>query len=282
MLNRSGIYKITCTANGRFYIGSAVKLRARWAIHTSDANKGKHHSKHFQRAWTKYGEGAFNFEVLLVCSKVDLLMYEQRAIDILKPEFNASPSAGSTLGFKHTEAQKQANSDRCKLLHGTPEARAKMSSAAKARFMNADFKKMHAARVKERLANTPKEVLQAKYTPEVKNKIRASALSRAETYLVGGEQLAARDIAVKYGVSRVQFRARMRRGWSVEKAATTPPNPKHTKQGARIHEYNGALYTLEELSGISRISKTTMWRRLKSGMTVMQAVETGLEYREAA
>lgn len=281
MLNRSGIYKITCTANGRIYIGSAVKFSARWAIHEHQAQKGRHHSKHLQRAWSKHGETAFRFDVMLICTKKDLLMYEQRAIDVLKPEFNASPTAGSTLGLKHTEAQKQANSDRCKLIHGTPEARAKMSAAAKARFADADFKKMHSEKVKERLANTPKEVLKAKYTPEVKNRLRTSALSRAKVYLVSGEYLAARDIAVRYGVSRVQFRARMRRGWSVEKAATTPTNSKHTKLGARVHEYNGILHTLEELVPLSHCSKTALWRRLKAGVSVSQAVEMTPEQAEA-
>jgi len=87
MLNKSGIYKITCDPTGKFYIGSAVSFKKRWCSHVSTAELGRHHNRHFQSAWTKHGKDAFRFEPLLVCKKDDLLMYEQRAIDFLKPNF---------------------------------------------------------------------------------------------------------------------------------------------------------------------------------------------------
>lgn len=102
MINRSGIYKITCAANGRLYVGSAVNFRERWNTHRSATRRGKHHSRHLQNAWNKYGQDAFKFEVLLLCAKEDLIMYEQRAIDTLKPALNTLPAAGTPLGYKHT------------------------------------------------------------------------------------------------------------------------------------------------------------------------------------
>lgn len=281
MLNRSGIYKITCTANGRFYIGSAVNFKARWAIHTHGISKGTHHSRHLQRAWSKYGEEAFKFEVLMVCEKADLLMYEQRAIDVLKPEFNMSPTAGSTLGMKHTAEQRKANSERCKARCNTPEEKARMSAQMVKRFSTAESRADHAAKIRVRLAATPKEVLQAKYTPEVKKKLSEATKSRAQTYNIRGELLAARDIAVKYGVNRVQFRARMRRGWDMERAATTPPEPKHTKQGARVYEYKGKLCSLKDLEAVAQCTKSSLYRRIKSGLSVAQAVEMTPEQAEA-
>lgn len=102
MLSRSGVYKITCVPTGKFYIGSAVCFKSRWKQHKNCANIDKHHSVHFQRAWKKHGEENFLFSILLVCKKKDLLMYEQKALDATKPEFNMCPTAGSRLGSKHS------------------------------------------------------------------------------------------------------------------------------------------------------------------------------------
>src|SRR5216684_1737979 len=60
----SGIYKITCTANKKIYIGSAVNLYHRKGQHFSDLRQNKHHNPIMQNAWNKYGEQAFIFEVL--------------------------------------------------------------------------------------------------------------------------------------------------------------------------------------------------------------------------
>src|SRR5690606_34420785 len=52
----SGIYEIHCTKSGRRYVGSAVNFSARWRLHYTQLCAGKHHSRHLQRAWNKYGE----------------------------------------------------------------------------------------------------------------------------------------------------------------------------------------------------------------------------------
>lgn len=76
------IYRITCTANGKFYIGSTVNKAQRWARHRKDLREGKHPNKSMQAAWTKYGEVAFLFEVLEdVDTAVDLLLAEQKYLD---------------------------------------------------------------------------------------------------------------------------------------------------------------------------------------------------------
>jgi group I intron endonuclease len=56
-----------------------------------------------QRAWNKHGETSFSFEPLLLCAKKDLVFFEQRALDALKPAYNMCPSAGSMLRFKMSE-----------------------------------------------------------------------------------------------------------------------------------------------------------------------------------
>lgn len=61
-LNKSGIYKITC--NNLSYIGSSVDLYHRIAQHISNLKRNRHHSKYMQHCFEKYGESAFNIEIL--------------------------------------------------------------------------------------------------------------------------------------------------------------------------------------------------------------------------
>lgn len=78
---KSGIYKITHVSSEKMYIGSAVSIRRRITTHKHSLKKGSHHSQKLQRAWNKYGEDAFEFKTVLVCSRENLLMYEQTCID---------------------------------------------------------------------------------------------------------------------------------------------------------------------------------------------------------
>lgn len=104
----TGIYQITNLRNGKSYVGSAARFNSRWRLHKTQLAEGKHHSVVMQRAWDKYGEAAFEFKRLLVCAKEDLLWYEQRAIDVLKPAYNICKVAGSVLGYRHTDEAKAA------------------------------------------------------------------------------------------------------------------------------------------------------------------------------
>lgn len=99
----SGIYIIEHKDSGRSYIGSSVNMQHRWNQHRRSLVSGAHHSIYLQRMWNKYGEEAFIFRPLLLCNKANLLFYEQLCLDGLNPALNASPTAGSPLGVKHTE-----------------------------------------------------------------------------------------------------------------------------------------------------------------------------------
>ena len=104
---KSGIYIITNNINNHCYIGSAVNIRKRWNRHRSDLELQKHHSVYLQRAYNKYSKACFKYEILLFCDKSDLLFYEQRAINIYKPEYNQCPVAGSCLGHKASAETKR-------------------------------------------------------------------------------------------------------------------------------------------------------------------------------
>lgn len=107
-MKQAGIYEIVNTVNGKQYVGSAIDLAGRQRLHVWNLKRGTHHSKHLQNAWKKYGDDAFTFKTLLLCSRENLVMYEQRAIDGFKPEYNISCIAGSVLGIKRTPEQRVA------------------------------------------------------------------------------------------------------------------------------------------------------------------------------
>jgi len=123
MNNVAGIYAIT-SASGKQYVGSAVNIRRRWHVHLHHLRVGSHHNPHLQSAFKKHGESGLRFEILLICGKPDLLMYEQLAIDCLVPGYNICKTAGSHLGMKRPEAT-------CHKISAALTGR-KMSAAARA------------------------------------------------------------------------------------------------------------------------------------------------------
>lgn len=76
------IYRITCSANGKFYIGSTVNQTQRWARHRRQMRDGTHPNKNMLASWNKYGEAAFVFEVLeSVDDPSALFAAEQKYLD---------------------------------------------------------------------------------------------------------------------------------------------------------------------------------------------------------
>jgi len=105
--NNCGIYKITNTVDGKFYIGSSTNIFRRWREHKSRLRMGKHHSRYLQNAWNKYGEELFSFEVALLCEVDDLCRYEQAYIDALKPEYNIAVCAEASGRFMSDETKRK-------------------------------------------------------------------------------------------------------------------------------------------------------------------------------
>lgn len=154
ILKQSGIYCIRNILNGKRYVGSAVKLRARLTAHKNRLNNGTHHSSKLQRAWDKYTPAAFIFELLEeVQDTHQLIAREQHYIDMYLSSttgYNMLPKAGSTLGFKQS-----------------PEARAKISAVHKGKTVSAETRAKVSASCKWRrgrqLTPLEKEYLSALY-----------------------------------------------------------------------------------------------------------------------
>jgi len=130
----SGIYQIKNNSNGKLYVGSAANFFARWRDHKHRLRLKRHHSVVLQRAWDKYGSECFAFEPLMICAKKNLLFYEQRFLDALRPHeigYNISPTANSPFGIKRSMEVKARISAALKGIKLSAETRARMSAARK-------------------------------------------------------------------------------------------------------------------------------------------------------
>ena len=124
--HNSGVYTITAPS-GRQYVGSAVNFNSRWSVHRYHLQAGTHHSRKLQAAWNKYGE-QLRFDRLLICAREHVVMYEQLAIDALRPALNVAPMAGSSLGYRHTQETKARFNERKQARKDTPACLAAMAA----------------------------------------------------------------------------------------------------------------------------------------------------------
>ena len=153
--NISGIYKITCTANGKFYIGSAKDIHLRLARHKSDLSRNVHHNALLQRAVNKYGKDVFEFEILEFVDDLEsLLQREQHYLDTLNPcdinvGFNLAIEAGSKLGVPVTEETKAKISKTLTGRKHTEETKLKMSQGHKGKSLSEEhYNKWQAGRAR--------------------------------------------------------------------------------------------------------------------------------------
>lgn len=98
----SGVYKITNTVTGQFYIGSAIDTTRRKNSHFSMLSRNKHDNIFFQQSYNQYGKASFVFELLEEVREQNLFAREQfyleQYFDCCKQCFNIAPLAESTLG----------------------------------------------------------------------------------------------------------------------------------------------------------------------------------------
>lgn len=114
-----GIYKLRNTVNDHFYIGSSINLETRWRDHKKHLRKGIHFNNILQKAWIKYGESCFLFEIIEICTKDSIRTIEQLYIDKFYAHgllcYNISTVAyagpGAKAGVLHSASTKKKQSD---------------------------------------------------------------------------------------------------------------------------------------------------------------------------
>lgn len=151
----AGVYRFTNVITGECYIGSSVDLNRRRHQHLNNLRKRKHHSYRFQAAWDEYGESNFDYDVLeelpiTELIKEELLAREQFWIDLLSPEYNVLPTAGSTLGFYHSEATKRKISNSTKGVKKSEEHARHIREAQKGRKLSEEHRQKLSKAAKHR------------------------------------------------------------------------------------------------------------------------------------
>lgn len=127
---KCGIYAIENLADGKFYVGQAQCIRARWVDHLRRLRLGKHSNSYLKHAWAKHGEAAFRFFILEECSKDVLDAREQEwltTLEAVERGYNISPSATTTRGTRRSEASKE----RLRRTLNSPETKAKKAAAGR-------------------------------------------------------------------------------------------------------------------------------------------------------
>jgi group I intron endonuclease len=95
------IYRILNNVTGYCYIGCSKNLKSRWKEHKRDLQKEEHHNIHLQRAWNKYKEESFTWEVLLECKSEKLMFLKEK--ELIENTANLYNIAEGGLGGDYTK-----------------------------------------------------------------------------------------------------------------------------------------------------------------------------------
>lgn len=106
---KSGVYMWVNNLNHESYVGSSINITKRLRRYYSKnymEDKVRIHNSRIFEALLKHGYSDFSLVILEYCNVDVLIKREQYFIDKLKPEYNICKTAGSMLGFKHSEETK--------------------------------------------------------------------------------------------------------------------------------------------------------------------------------
>ena len=149
-----GIYRIINLITNISYVGQSIDCNHRWNTHKNDLNNFRHKNLYLQRAWLKYGEQNFKFEVIEKCNIEDLNTREQFWLDFgfaFNNLYNMAVTAENLSGykqrkehidkriftrrsngnFKHSEETKEKIRNKLVGKSISEETRAKMSASRK-------------------------------------------------------------------------------------------------------------------------------------------------------
>ena len=145
---KSGIYRITCTANGKFYLGRTVDFAKRRMQHLNDLKRKAHKNIILQSCYDKYGKESLVFELLEPIADInDQIIKEQEYIDrYIGSELciNINKSAKVFCDVPFTDERRRKISEARKNQIGqkrTPEQRKHISDALKGHVISEETRK---------------------------------------------------------------------------------------------------------------------------------------------
>lgn len=105
-----GIYRFVNNTNGKSYVGRSNDLRHRYTEHISLLRRNAEPCVKLNRAWQKYGEDSFSYEILCYCDESELNekeVYYISLFDSFKNGYNCTMGGGGIVGYKHTDEAKE-------------------------------------------------------------------------------------------------------------------------------------------------------------------------------
>ena len=137
------VYGIWNKVSNKWYVGATSRWRIRRGQHKKSLQQNKHHSIKLQRAWNKYGEGAFHFLILEETDNTKLVEEAWiKRLNSYQNGYNCTPNgvggAGQSkcsgnFGPSHLRGTKLSLSHRKKISEGVKKHRKPMSDGAKKR-----------------------------------------------------------------------------------------------------------------------------------------------------
>ena len=114
-----GVYKITNTVTGDFYIGSSKNIKQRWADHKCPSSLKKCPNNPMYLDMQRYGTDKFELQILAEVKTDKLKETEQKFIETLKPTYNSNRANGWDIErykkyqkeYNKTEKQKEARKE---------------------------------------------------------------------------------------------------------------------------------------------------------------------------
>ena len=110
----SGVYKITNTVTGDFYIGSSKNVKERWRNHKKPSRWKECPNNQLYLDMQKYGVDKFDFQILAEVEIEHLKEKEQQFIETLKPTYNNYRAKGLDVERRKESQRKYRQSDKGK------------------------------------------------------------------------------------------------------------------------------------------------------------------------
>ena len=150
----SGVYKITNTVTGDFYIGSSKDVKQRWKNHKCPSRWNDNPNSPLYLDMQKYGVDKFVFEVLEVVEADSLKEAEQEFIEKLQPTYNNNRANGWNIERRKKYYKEYNKSDKCK--------KTKKEYDSQLCFYNGETLTLHALATRFRRAGIESPTVEAK------------------------------------------------------------------------------------------------------------------------
>lgn len=232
---KSGVYMIRSRHSRETYVGSSVNIPERWRAHRMALRGGRHHNRRLQNIYNKHGPEAFEWAQIASCPPEDVLKEEQEWLGHITCRLNLCPVVVSNrTGARNTPEHKAKIAAAAKAKWADPAFRARQDAGRKPYQQKEGAQTLTVGGATKPLSVWAKEAgisrsllayrLQSGMCPEdaLKAPVERRNPARRAKHWFEGREWTTRDLAARFDVLPAHFLERLRLGWSLERALTTP------------------------------------------------------------